>query len=81
MLDAQCVKFRPYHMARRVTLPAERPSKLQLRVASDAKWKLLVLVSGKEVFNQAVEGKNGGDWQNLEVDLAPFAGQGHDVKG
>jgi hypothetical protein len=62
-------------LARRVKLPADRPGRLRLRVSSDAKWRLDVEVNGKSALSEVVEPVPDGGWKDIDVNLAPLAGQ------
>jgi hypothetical protein len=75
VLEVQAASGRPFALARRGHVPPGSP-KLVVRVAGDADWKLDVHAGDKTIASQRVDGKStGGRWQDIELNLAPVAGQ------
>ena len=63
-------------LERTVELPAGKKALLSVGVAAheEGDWELRVLANGQLLKEQAVN-KAGGRWQQVQVDLSPFAGQ------
>jgi outer membrane protein assembly factor BamB len=67
----------PTWLASRLDVPAGTPS-LHLRVANQPgqRWRLLVRIDEQEAAERILDDvSTNGHWQNVEVDLTPFAGR------
>lgn len=67
----------PTWLASRLDVPAA-PSSLQLRVANQPgqKWRLVVRIDEQTVVDRVLDDvSTNGNWQNVTVDLTPFAGR------
>ncbi len=65
-------------LQRTIDLPADRRARLILRVSHDSKgsWNLTVTADGQKLHESLVGGANAeATWQDLTLDLGPFAGR------
>lgn len=76
-------KNSPSVLFRKLTVPAGKQTRLNLRVSHHphGDWQLRVLVNGKSISDQIVGSKSVAkdEWQNVSVDLSSFAGESIDL--